>query len=80
MRNAKLVTASPAKSLLELLGIDEKMRGGTFVILQAQGGALNVGNKSAQPYVLAVDQTLKIEGVGLKDTYIEGTAAVLVVR
>ncbi len=79
MRNAKLVTAVGATSLLELLGVDEKMRGGTFVILQAQGGAVNVGNKTAQPYVLAVDQTLQVEGVGLKDTYIVGTAAVLVV-
>ena len=80
MRNAKLVVAATAKSLLELLGIDEKMRGGTFVILQAQGGAVNVGTKAEQPYILAQDATLRIEGVGLKDTYIVGTAAVLVVR
>lgn len=80
MRTAKLVTAVAATSLLELLGTDEKMRNGTFVILQAQGGPVSVGTAAAQPYVLAQDATLKIEGVGLKSTYIQGTAAVLVVR
>ncbi len=80
MRTAKLVVAATPTSLLTLLGIDPKMRGGTFVILQAQGGTVSIGTQASQPYVLAADATLTIEGVGLKDTYIQGTAAVLVVR
>ena len=80
MRNAKLVVAVTPTSLLDLLGTSALMRNGTHLILQAQGGAVSIGNAAAQPYTLAVDQTLDIEGVGLKDTYIQGTAAVLVVR
>ena len=80
MRTAKLVVAATPTSVWELLGTAKEMRNGTFVILQAQGGAVNVGTAAAQPYVLAVDQTLQIEGTGLKDLYILGTAAVLVVR
>lgn len=80
MRNAKLVVAATPKSLLSLLGIDPKMRGGNLVIIQAQTGSVTIGTKAAQPYVLAVDQTLHLEGEGvhLKDIYIVGTAAILV--
>lgn len=79
MLKAKSValTGNP-QSLQDILGLQDEIRGGISLTLEASGAAVRYGTKEAQPLTIAAGERLDhLHGINAKELYVHGTGATL---